>query len=211
MWEAIRELLQSQELWSIVINLLIGAIIGAFLGVRYSLSANRPKLIIFGGGAGGNQTSQSWQITMLNRPSFFGQVVDGETARDVIAFIRLDDPKSEGYMVFWGHERRERTTIEPGQRQLLEVFHWQSGTEGYFIVDRNGEPVAKFHSRELKFVLTLRDLLERKTEFRFIVEFDDTHLTKPPRLRIIPPITIRERIDTAKGGIRDFLSAFRAR
>lgn len=211
MWDAIQTLLLSQELWSAIAYLIIGAIVGAIVSVRYSISARRPRLIIFGGGGGGNQQNHRWQISISNRPSFFGKALDGESARDVHAHIRLHAKRSQSYLVFWGHQAEHRATIEPGQQHSLDLFHWQRGTEGYFIADDGGEPVARFQDRELKFVLTLRDRLERKTQFRFLVEFDDTHLQHTPRLQIVHPITLGDRINRAKRGIRQFLSAFRPR
>lgn len=209
MWDTAKEVLLSKDLWSAIAYLVIGAIGGAIISVRYSLRAHRPKLIISGGGGGGNQHKQTWRINISNRPSFFGQNLDGESARDVHAHIRLEEKKSQSYFVYWGHERNYRVTIEPGQKQSLELFHWQEGSDGYCIVDDNDEPVARFQNRELKFILTLRDRLERKSEFHFTVEYDDTHLKNKPRLQIVHPITLRNRIEIIKDGLREILSAFR--
>ncbi len=201
----------SPDVWSAIIYLVVGAIVGAIISVRYSLSAQRPKLLVTGGGSGGNQQRHSWRISVSNRPTFFGQTLDGESARDVHAHIRLNEQRSQSYGVFWGNQREHRATIEPGEQQSLELFHWESGADGYFIVDGNGDPVARFQNRELEFVVTLRDRLERMTELRFTVEFDDTHLKNTPRLQIIHPTTIQTRLHRARRGVQQFLSAFRAR
>lgn len=210
MWETARELLLSKELWSAIAYMILGAIFGAIISVKYSLRAHKPKLIISGGGGGGNQQKQTWRISISNRPSFLGQNLDGESARDVHALIRLDEKKSQSYFIYWGHEHNHRVTLEPGQQQSLELFHWHEGSKGYFIVDNNDESVALFQSRELKFILTLRDRLERNYEFHFTVEYDDTHLKNKPRLQIVHPITLKDRIDRIKHGLRDIKSAFRA-
>jgi hypothetical protein len=215
MWETIRAWLQSPEIWETILTLIVGAVIGGIIGVRYSLSASRPKLIINGRSGGGGPDRSTWNITIRNRPSFFGQVLDGETARDVRAYIRLNQPRAQNYVVFWWGpgpgQRDHQTTIEPGQQQQLQVFHWQRGTDGYFIVDHNGEPVAKFQGRERRFVLLLLDRLDRRTEIKFIVEFDDTHLQNSPQLRVITPPTMRDRLERMRDGIREFLTAFRSR
>jgi len=209
MWDATKEILISKDVWSAIAYLVIGAIAGAIISVRYSLRAQRPKLIVSGGGGGGNQTKQTWNINIANRPSFFGQYLDGESARDVHAHIRLDEKKARSYLIHWGNEGDQRVTIEPGKQQSLKLFHWHEGSEGYCIVDNKDEPVARFQNREHKFVLTLRDRLERKTEFRFTVDFDDTHLKNKPSLRIMHPITLRNRIDSIKSGLQELKSAFR--
>ena len=211
MLESIKEFFRATDILGATIYLVTGAFIGAIISVIYSLRAHRPKLIISGGGSGGNQHGQKWQISISNRPSFFGQNLDGESARDVHAHIRLEQKRSQTYAVYWGNQGDQRVTIEPGQRQSLELFAWQEDSEGYCIVDSNGDPVARFHDRELKFTITLRDRLERKTEFRLTVDFDDSHLKNKPSLRIIHPITLRDRLHRAKSGLQEFISAFRAR
>ena len=215
MWDTIAEWLRSPEAWNTIITLIVGAVIGGIIGVRYSLSASRPKLMITGGGGGGDADRSAKYITISNTPSFLGQVLDGETARDVRAYIRLKQPRAQHYMVFWWGpaqgQREPQTTIEPGQRQQLQVFHWQRGTDGYLIVDHNGEPVAKFQGRELRFVLLLLDRLQRRTEIEFIVDFDDTHLKNSPKINIITPPTMRDRLERMRDGIREFLTAFRSR
>ena len=211
MWESIKTLFFSQDIWSAFVYLLLGAIVGAIVSVVYSIRARRPRLLVSGGGGGGSQERYSWRISITNRPAFFGKALDGESARDVHAHIRLDEKRSQSYFLPWGHEAEHRATIDPGQQRSLELFHWQRGTEGYCIVNNNGEAVARFQERELRFVVILRDILERATEFRFTVEFDDTHLKNTPRLQIIHPVTIKDRLSRARGGFGQLVSAFRSR
>jgi hypothetical protein len=211
MWATATEMLRSSALWSAIAYLLVGAVVGAVISVSYSLRARRPKLVISGCGGGGNQTRRSWRITVSNRPTFLGKTLDGESARDVGAHIRLADAKSQSYATFWGHQREHRTTIAPGDHRSLELFHWEKATDGYFIVDNSGEPVARFQDRELEFVVTLEDRLQRSTTFKFNVEFDDTHLKNGPRLQIRHPITWQTRIHMARRGLRILAAAFRSR
>ena len=71
-----------------------GVVLGATLSVVYSIKAKRPRIVINGGGSGGNQSSYSWNIGLSNLPRFLGHPLEGETAREVRAFIRLDEPKA---------------------------------------------------------------------------------------------------------------------
>lgn len=203
--ETIKAYLTSQEFFLNIIFLILGGIVG----VQYSLRANKPKLIISGGGGGGNPDLYTWRINIVNRPSFFGQVLDGEDARDLRAHIRADKSNSRSYSIFWGYEKNYQTTIKPGQQQSLELFHWKEGVDGYLIVDNKGEYLAKFTNSEQKFILTIVDTLERRTDFRLLVEFDNTLLNKTPSMQIIEPVTIYARLARAKEGIKIFLSAFR--
>lgn len=210
MWETAKQIVQAQHQWSAVFYLVVGALAGAFISIRYSFKAQRPRLIVSGAGSGGNQHQHSWSIAISNRPSFFGQYLDGESARDIHAHLRLKGRSAQSYMVFWdGQPHEHRATIEPGQQRSLRLFHWNDGGGGYFIVDAGGEPVARFQSRELAFELRLVDRLERVTEFRFTVEFDDTHLKNTPRLQIVHPLTLATRLSRAKSGVQRFMSAFR--
>lgn len=209
MWDSFLSAVRSSEFWGALGYLVIGTIVGAVVSVRYSLRANRPKLIVGGGGGGGSAHQRSCNITIANRPSFLGQPLDGEAARDVRGWIRVRNARQQTYPVVWGPEREYRVTIEAGQSNPLVLFHWKSGRSGFFVVDGNGEPVAAFQSGEHEFVVTLRDRLGRDTEFPFTVDYDDTNLKNPPRLRIRHPIQIRHRLDSMRAGIRKFLYAFR--
>lgn len=151
--------------WYDLVTLVIGALLGAIISVAYSIRSNRPKLLITGGGSGSDQTSAHWNIGITNQPSFFGQRLDGEAAYDVHPWLREDQPKSQFYPVRWVGESGHLTTIEPGLRKNIELFHWDKGGSSYYIKDQAGEPVARFSDRELGFVLRLNDRLGRKTEF----------------------------------------------
>jgi len=191
--------------------LVIGAIIGSIISVWLSFRAQRQRLIVIGGGSSCNQKTASWSITLSNKPSFLGQALDGESAREVHGHIRLDEKKSQNYPIYWGDEGNNRGTVAPGSHQPIILFHWQEGTEGYSIVNGKSEPIARFQSRELKFILVLIDSLERKSEIPLIVEFDDTHLKNTPRLNIVPPKLFEFRMHQAKEGFRDVFNAFTSR
>lgn len=211
MWDAVKQVLLSQSFWSAIIYLLLGAILGALISVHYSLRAQKPRLIISGGGGGGNQHRQTWQLNVSNRPSFLGQALDGDSARDVYPLIRLRDKKSQPYPVFWWPGGEHRVTIEAGEQKPIALFHWFEGSKGYCIIDGTGEPIARFEDRELEYVLILHDLLGRRTKFSFTVEFDDTHLKNAPRLQIIQPTTVRDRFQAVREGVQSILWAFRLR
>jgi hypothetical protein len=146
----------------------------------------------------------------MNRPSFFGQNLDGEPAKELHAWIRLNEPSSQSHMVYWeGASRTPNVTIEAGQQKQLNLFHWNDGASGYYIVDAAGEPVARFQGRRLRFLLWTNDRLGRMTEFPFIVQFDDSHLKQAPRLTILHPIGLTERFRRLRRGLQQIRSAFR--
>ena len=211
MLEDVKTMFLSIDFLSAITYLIIGGIFGAGLGVLFSAKARKPKLTINGGGGGGNVDRHTWNITILNRPSFLGCSIDGESAREVHASIRLIESKKQSYPVFWipGYDRQ--TTIEAGQRKSLVLFHCLKESDGYCIVDDNQDPVTIFQEKELKFVLSLVDRLNRKTFFNIRVLFDNTHLKNPPSLRIITPTSLHVRMAIARGAIRNFFSAFRSR
>lgn len=193
---------------------VIGAVFGAILSALYSLSAHRPKLSINGGGGGGGSNKgQNWYITIFNRPSFFGYKVDGDSARDVHALIKQNAKKGSNYPLFWnqqlGKQGEQTISIEPGKGANLCLFQLQNDVKGYSIVDVSGEPIVKFQERELKFILTLYDSLNRKYKFKLVVEFDDTHLKQDPRLNIITPMTFSNRLDRIRAGLHILSQAFR--
>lgn len=210
MWDAIKEFLLSVELWSSIFWLISGAIAGGIVSVTYTLRALRPKLITSGTQSGGGREHQSWRITILNRPSFLGQHLDGESAREVIVHIQLNEKRARKYPLYWqGNDNPElRITIEPGEKKTLSLFEWSADSEGYYIVDSKGEPVARFQTRENNFILTLRDRLERETQMKFRVAFDDTHLQNAPRLQILYPITLSDRMKRVRDGLSEIKSAF---
>jgi hypothetical protein len=216
MWETVKQILLSQHYLSGAFYFVAGAVVGivvTFFGNWYNFKAQRPRLIASGGGSGGNDQEQRWTITISNRPAFLGQNVDGESARDVSVLIRPEDSGSEEfYSILWDSQPPERrATIEPGQDRSLTLFRWNKHSEGYFIVDDSGEPVARFQGHELRFLLRLNDRLGRTTDFPFTVKFDDTHLKQRPRLQIVHPLTFSMRLFRAKNGLRQISSAFRSR
>lgn len=205
MWMELGEALTSSKLWSNLVYLLVGAIVG----VLYSLRAQKPRLIVNGSGGGGRPGKYRWNLTITNRPSFLGRVLDGESARDVSAHIRLAKHRQRSYPIYWDNATERTKTIEPGQAVPLMLFTWEDAESGYFIADETGSAVARFHDPELRFIVSLNDRLGRTSEFRVTVEFDESHLKQTPDLRFVVPVTAIERYYRAKGGAREFLSAFR--
>jgi hypothetical protein len=154
----------------------------------------------------------SWSLSIRNRPSFFGQRLNGESANDVHAHVRLKSNRDQSYPVYWDNQRREvRKTPEPGKTGSLRVFEWEKGGEGFYIADNTGDAVARFKGRHLHFVLVLWDRLERRTEISFSVEFDDTHLKNPPHFQFIYPVTLGQRVDRIRVLGRAFISVFTRR
>jgi len=212
MLESLRHALASQHLWGALFYLVVGAVLGAVVSIYISIRAQKPRLIISGGGSGGNQQGQRWSINIMNQPKFFGVPFAGETARDVHAWLRLRERDSSHYMLSWiGQGQQAHAAIEPGQSQSLELFSWIAGGKGYCVVDQSHEPVARFEAPELKFVLRLNDRLGRITEFPFTVKFDDTHLKNTPQLRILYPMSREQRLQMIRSAFHEFLMAFRLR
>lgn len=208
MLETIERLLSSEQPLSAIFYWVVGAIMGALISIYLTVKAQRPKLTINGGGSGGDQLRQSWNIGISNRPSFLGIPFNGETAHDVYAHVMLKRKGAPSYLLYWsGPQREQRTTIVPGERVLLDIFSWFPGTRGYCVLDHAGDPVARFESRELKFLLRLNDRLGRATEFPFTVQFDDTHLKNTPQLHISYPLSALIRWNMAKDAMRQLLLA----
>ncbi len=211
MWEALRPILVSQSPWSSFFYLVLGAALGAVLSIYLTFKAQRPRLIIAGGGSGGNQQGQRWSLSVLNRPTFFGLPLAGETARDVHPWLRLRERDSRFYPLQWSAPAKERlVSLEPGQTASIELFSWTAGTKGYCVLDQAGEPVARFDARELKFVLRLNDRLGRMTDIPFTVKFDDSHLKNAPHLQIVHPLSFEERRHMAMSAFRQFMRALGA-
>ncbi len=210
MWETAKQILLSQPPWSAVVYLVLGVVVGAIVGTQYSLRAHRPRLRITGAGGGGNDTNQRWSLGVVNQPSFAGQIVDGDAARELSAWLQVADHMPHQYQLFWqGPERDVYTTLEPGQSRSMDLFSWQRGSSGFVIVDQANEPVARFQDSDHRFVLHLRDRLGRITKFKIRVEFDDTHLKNPPRLSIRVPLTFSKRLNIARSGWQRMKAAFR--
>lgn len=210
MWSTVERILSNQSPWSPAFYLVAGAVLGAMISAYLALKSQRPRLVIVGGGSGGNQQEHHWRVSVGNRPSFLGVPLDGESARDVSAFLRLKEKGAQGYPVYWsGASTIHNITIDPGQANSLELFHWKASGKGYYVVDNIGDPVARFDSRELRFVLRLSDRLGRATEFPFRVLFDDTNLKNTPRLQIRHPLSFGARVTRLRSGLQGIASAFR--
>lgn len=197
--------------WDLAI-LVVGAILGAAISTRYSMRANRPRLVVNGCGSASSQDKCSWSLTITNRPEFLGQALDGETARSVAGHLKLNRKSAKSYLVYWrGSTLQTRVDIAPGESLSLQLFHWNSGSAGYFVADANGDPVARFDERETQFTLTLRDRLERATKVRLTVEFDNSHLQHSPELRIRTPLSMATRRSSIREGFQSIAAAFRLR
>lgn len=205
MWEELLGWLQSLT----TVDSLAKLLLGGMIGVWFSIKSNKPRLVVRGGGGGGSRGYMTWSITISNRPSFFGQILHGETAHDLRATIRLNHKGAHEYPVYWGSEQKTLETIEPGQQSTLNLFKWADGTDGYHIVDQEGDFIANFQENENRFILTLLDRLERRTEFKFSVGFDDPNIKQVPQLHIGHPLSLDQRIYLVKAGLREFFSAFK--
>lgn len=194
----------------LIVGTIVGGFVGAYLSTRYALRASRARLVIAGSGNGGSAGGkQRWQVRIGNQPSFLGQNTDGETAKDLHAWIRLEEQKGQVYPVFWEGETPEgNATIEPGGSRGINFFYWSPGDAGYAVFDQQNEPILRFKERRTKFVLQLNDRFGRTTRFPFIVYYDDSHLKQPPRLDVRFPPTLRQRWSTLLGGLQRARRAF---
>lgn len=208
MLDTLERLLLSQHPWSAVFYLFAGAVLGALISIYFTFKAQRPRLTISGEGGGGSQTAQTWNICISNQPSFWGIPFNGETAYELHAHVQLREKGSASYLLTWnGAPREHRATIEPGGQRLLDLFSWSAGTRGYCVLDQAGEPVARFESRELKFVLRFHDRLGRLTTFPFTVLFDDTHLKNSPQVQLQFPISMQTRWNMVKSAVGSLVRA----
>lgn len=212
MLEAAQRLVTSQSPWSGFFFLVVGVILGAFASGYLTVKAQRPRLIVSGGGSGGDQHRQRWTVSIMNRPEFFGVPFAGESARDVHALLRLKERPSSIYPLSWSNHPQHLITIEPGHTESLDVFTWFAANRGsYCVLDASQEPVARFESPSLDFVLRINDRLGRMTELPFKVRFDDSHLKSPPQLSIISPLSCEQRRHMIRNAFRQACSALRPR
>ena len=209
MWEEIQRVLTSQNPWSGLIFLIVGAVFGAFVSIYFTMRVTRPRLIVEGGGSGGNAATHTWNIQVINRPTFLGAPLTGETARNVNAWLRPTNRPSTAYLLQWAETPpTHEATIEPGQSRSLLAFSWSATHRGaYSVLDRDGEAVARFDAAVTKFSLQLNDHLGRQTFIRFTVEFDDSHLKNSPQTRMRFPMSPRTRYHMFKGAFRQFRQA----
>lgn len=214
MLQSAADLLSSHSPWSSFFYLVVGVLLGAIASTVYALRAQSPKLIIVGGGSGGNQDGQQWSIAVSNRPSFFGRYVDGDPARELYAWLRLAEPSSQQFhQVFWEGQQPSNhpATIEAGQQKSICLFHWRRSEAGFTIVDQVGDPVARFSggSGTQAFILRLNDRLGRSTEFPLTVRYDDSHLKNTPTLSIVHPLRFKDRMQRVAMGLRQIRMAFK--
>jgi hypothetical protein len=191
---------------------VIGYILKPVVGALINLRAKRPRLIVSGQGGGGGR----WNVTVSNRPTILGQNFDGESARDVHAWIsrkergwRRSQPWQAYPVFFQGSEKGAPVTINPGEKWALELFHKLDGIPGYVILDHAGTPAARFDERDNWFVLRIADRLNRRTEFTFSVRFDPNHIRSDQALQIVLQTTMQDRIRRFRDGVRQIMSAFR--
>jgi len=208
MLHALQNVLTSNSPWSALFYMLVGVILGAVISIFIFIKAKKPRLLIFGSGGSGNQTHQAWNLSVTNRPTFFCMPFIGETAHDVNAIIKQKDRDALAYPLFWdGQTRLQQVSIESGQSKYIAVFAWSAGTQGYLILDQAGNPVAKFHDRELEFIIQFNDRMGSITKIPMKVKFDDSHLQNVPLLQIILGITMETRLNHMHMASRQFLLA----
>jgi hypothetical protein len=172
MLELAKQLFFARHPWSAFAYFVLGVVAGAFVGIRYSFKAQRPRLRITGGGGSSGGNRRTWSISISNYPSFLGQRVDGASAKNVRAQINVLRRPPHGYQIFWNRPPGEsQATVEPGQQASLLLFH-QDEHPGYFVADATGKAVARFREYSTRFTLTLADHLDRVTTFPFRVEYD---------------------------------------
>jgi hypothetical protein len=88
------------------------------------------------------------------------------------------------------------------------MFRWDVQQRGYYVVDAQGNPVARFTEPREKFELKLSDSLGRTTSFAFTVVFDDTHLQATPHLAFERVLGLDSRIRKLKLGWHWMRDAF---
>src|SRR5690606_23852455 len=103
MSETLKQILSSQHPWSAVFYLVAGVIIGALVGFYLTVRYQRPRLIISGHGGGskydaGKPISKAASLIIMNRPSFFGILFNGETAHDVRVHVVPKQPNRRAYL-----------------------------------------------------------------------------------------------------------------
>lgn len=214
MWDTARDLLQNHHAWSPLLYLILGAVVGAFLSIRYSIRANRPQLVIDGTGGRGVGGLATWSVAIANRPSFLGQRLAGETAHEVRATLHVKNRPARHHFLFWegaAFALEPRATIEAGQRRQLRLFYHSPGESGFFVGNERGEPLARFSATEKEFVVRLYDRLDRVSSLSFRVEYDDSHLRNPAEMDFHFPLSASLRHARIKDGLSQIRAAFRLR
>jgi hypothetical protein len=204
MGEVVVRLLYSQHPWSSIFYLVVGVVLGAVVSIYLTFRAQRPNLQVVGtGGGGGEQDGCHWSVTIMNRPSFFGTPLQGETAKEIVPWLQPKQRKSTSYPLYWyASPPSNRIDVEPGQQFSLPLFFWTKALSGYCVCDSNRVPIAKFTDRNRKFTLAFNDRLGRTSKTTLIVNFDDSNLQTPPQLQIIYPLTFEARGIYIRSGLR---------
>jgi hypothetical protein len=208
MLETLKVIFLPPNFGTAVAYMIIGAVIGAMLGTLSSLKANRPRLIINSIGGGSNQQERIWNMRIENRPSFLGIRLHGETAKEVRAYIRIAKKDSEYFSIYWGPNYDMYVNIEAGQSQYLNLFHWEPGWNGFYILEKSRERIANFIKGEYYFILRFIDRLDRISEIKIKVKYDDTNLKNGPNLQIIPRKSIQYRFMLLRNGFQKIFHAF---
>ena len=210
MWNTAIQIVANTHPVSAIVYLFVGVVAGGITGTLYAIRAHRPQMQISGSSSGGGTDSAQWNISLVNRPSFAGRPVRGEAADDLRAQLRTQGTTVQTYPLYWNVPSYPfTTTLEPGQQQYLRVFTWRAGDLGYAVVDQKGEPIARFRGSRNHFVLQLYDRLNRLTEIKLLVCFDDSNLQRAPELKILPRRTLATRLRYILLGFQRMSPAFR--
>lgn len=194
-----------------LVNLLLGAIVGGFMGVYLTIRAQRPNLVLSGIGSG-NSAKDGWSCSaqIANRPSILGMVLRGEPADHVTAHLRVirEGPNLGSWGCYWNNGESS-FTLNPGYPSSITLFTSRQGERGYSIRYRDSEPLITFDAPKEEFELMLRDRLGRTSKFRFIVWFNNAAKQGQQPLTVDLPWTFAKRWEQAISGLRMFSEAFR--
>lgn len=193
----------------------MGAVLGAVLGIYFTISAHKPQLTISTGGSGTRPNKDKrWQLRISNSTSFLWWHLEGETARDLVVRVSPKDGVSSSYTLHTIDETGLAHTtfdLEPGMSRTLEAFKWNFGDEGYCLCDSTGKPLARFNAPTTEFKAWTIDRLQRKTEWHFTVIYDSRNLEEAASLRIKFPVSFATRRAYIRKGLTTMLEAFRPR
>lgn len=132
-----------------IASLVLGGVIGAFLGTWLNFRVTQPKLKVTGGGQGGYvhlsitnphallgfaiRPTMIWG-KWLNHGSEFGQLIDRSPARDCSAVVFDADTGRHVGSAFWFHEGEFGlvTTIGPSETAQLILFTQQGAPQGTY-------------------------------------------------------------------------------
>ncbi len=162
-------------------------ILGTFISVYFSIVVKKPKLQI--------RVSQSGPeghfIQVLNRTSFLGMRIVGETAQNVRANIKEIKQFSHNNALYWRNDNdgsktdtKDIAANESGTILLLKVIKEK---RNYCLVNIEGKPIREFSEPVTKFKIIFTDLLNREYRAEIKVLFDNSHLINPPSIKIECP------------------------